>query len=485
MGIAARLRRWLVNLVVLACAVGLLAAVGPKGSTSGTGTGPWHERFITDAQGRALILYGLNTSGSAQNSPDGMPWVKKTDVAEEYNTLGTDFVRYLIQWSRVEPSPGVFDQHYLAEVAQRVAWYKAKGYLVVLDMHQDLYGAATGGDGAPAWATDSGGQPAAQESPWTLSYTQPGVVHAFDEFWGTRPDHPEYQQQYAAAWDQVAKYFSGNDAVIGYDLMNDPSGGSVQGPAFETGPLAAFYQRTIDSIRTVDSTHWLFVEPAEGGAAAGLPSALPKLADPRTGEARIGYAPQLYPQPLDDGGSYTGSTAFLTDRFLASWTIQVERTAQRLDAPVLLGEWGLDANGANAHLYVDNVQTAMDQMMIGGAYWSSDPGPWSPWTKPGTPAPIASVLQTAYPRAIAGEPVSFQYDKSTLQLTVSWKDKPGVTGSTDVYLPPSDFPYGGDIDLNGTASPITHWNPKTHILSVKVAKQAGLIHMLTVTPSNG
>jgi endoglycosylceramidase len=485
MGIAARLRRWLVNLVVLACAVGLLAAVGPKGSTSGTGTGPWHERFITDAQGRALILYGLNTSDSSKNAPDGMPWIKKADVAEEYNTLGTDFVRYLIQWSRVEPSPGVFDQHYLAEVAQRVAWYKAQGYVVVLDMHQDLYGAATGGDGAPGWATDDGGQPVVRESPWTLDYTQPGVVHAFDEFWGTRSDHPEYQQQYAAAWAQVARYFSGNDAVIGYDLMNDPSGGSVQGPAFETGPLAAFYQRTIDSIRTVDSTHWLFVEPAEGSASAGLPSALPRLADPRTGEARIGYAPQLYPQPLDDGGSYTGGTAFLTDRFLASWTIQVERTAQRMDAPVLLGEWGLDAEGDGAHLYVDSVQTAMDRMMIGGAYWSSDPGPWSPWTKPGTPAPIASVLQTAYPRAIAGEPVSFMYDKSTLTLTVSWKDKPGVKGSTEVYLPPSDFPYGGDIDLNGTASPITHWNPTTHILSVTVARQAGLTHLLTVTPSNG
>ncbi|MFC1412848.1 cellulase family glycosylhydrolase [Streptacidiphilus sp. N1-12] len=483
-GIAVRLRRWLVNLVVLACAVGLLAAMGPKGSVVGSGPGPWHERFITDAQGRALILYGLNTSSSAKNSADGMPWITKPGVAQEYNTLGTDFVRYLIQWRQVEPSPGVFDQHYLAEVAQRVAWYQAKGYQVLLDMHQDVYGPAVDGNGAPAWATDSGGQPVKPQSPWELTYTQPGVVHAFDEFWGTRPDHPEYQQQYVAAWEQVAKYFAGNTAVIGYDLMNEPWGGSVQGPAFESGPLAAFYQRTIDGIRTVDSSHWLFVEPEAVSANWAMPSALPRLTDPRSGEARIGYAPHLYPQPIDSGSTYSGTSAFLTDRSIASWTIQVERTAQRLDAPVLLGEWGLDATEPSAHLYVDKVQSVLDQMMIGEAYWSSDPGPWSPWTKPGQPAPIASVLQTAYPRAIAGEPVSFSYDKPTLQLTVSWTDKPGVTGSTDVYLPPSDFPNGGQIDLNGVGSPLTHWNPKTHILSVTVPKQAGLVHTLVVTPAN-
>jgi endoglycosylceramidase len=104
--------------------------------------------------------------------------------------------------------------------------------------------------------------------------------------------------------------------------------------------------------------------------------------------------------------------------------------------------------------------------------------------KPGTPADIAPVLQTAYPRAIAGQPVSFLYDKATLSLTVSWTDLPGVRGSTDVYLPPSDFPYGGTVDLNGTTTPVTSWNAKTHILSVTVPPEAGLTHLLTVTPAN-
>jgi endoglycosylceramidase len=482
MGIAARLRRWLVNLAVLGCAVGLLAAVGPSGSTTGTGDGPWHERFITDSQGRALILYGLNTSSSAKNSPDGMPWIKQADVAREYRTLGTDFVRYLIQWRQVEPAPGVYDDHYLAQVAERVNWYKAQGYQVMLDMHQDVYGPAVGGNGAPAWATVSGGLSAKAQDPWEMTYVQPGVVHAFDEFWGTDSGHPELQQHYAAAWAHVASYFRGNAAVIGYDLMNEPWGGSVQGPAFESGPLAAFYRRVIASIRTVDPDHWLFVEPEAATTNWGLPCALPRLADPRPGEARIGYAPHLYPEPIDSGGTYTGANVFPTDRTLASWAIQVRRTAQRLDAPVLLGEWGLDATAPGAHLYVDQIQKLiLNQLMIGGAYWSSDPGSWSPWQPDGKPADISKVLQTAYPRAIAGTPVSIDYEKATLELTVSWTDKPGVTGSTDVYLPASDFPDGAAIDLNTDYT--STWDPRTRILSVTVPKLVG-VHTLSLTPDS-
>ena len=475
---AGRLRRWLVGLVVIACAAGLLAAMGPTPS----GRGPWQERFITDSQGRALILYGLNTSDGAATAADGMPWIKQSDVSAEYNLLGTDFVRYLISWQQIEPEPGQFDQKYLAQVAQRISWYQKQGYHVLLDMQQDMYGSALGGNGAPPWATDSGGQPVTPQSPWNLTYAQPGVVHAFDEFWGTRTDHPEYQQQYIAAWTVVAKYFATNSAVIGYDLMSQPWGGSLQGPAFEAGPLARFYQKAIDAIRTVDSAHWLFVEPEAVPTDWGLPSALPRLTDPRPGQPQIGYAPQLYPEPLENEGSYTGSNSFITDRELASWEIQVERTAQRLDAPVLLGSWSANAADPYAHLYIDKMQQLVDQMMIGEAYWSSDPGNGAIWTAKGKPTQLSAVIGTAYPRAIAGQPVAFSYDKPTLDLNVQWTDKPGVTGTTDVYLPPGDFPNGGEITINSRYT--SKWNAATHILSITVPKLPnGGVHDLDVVPA--
>ena len=34
-------------------------------------------------------------------------------------------------------------------------WYSDNGAWVILDMHQDVYGPAVGGNGAPKWATNS------------------------------------------------------------------------------------------------------------------------------------------------------------------------------------------------------------------------------------------------------------------------------------------------------------------------------------------
>src|SRR4051794_33545768 len=78
---------------------------------------------ITDDQGRTLILHGLNTASSAKDA-SGLPWITQDDVVRERRDLGSDAVRYLIQWKNVEPRPGVYDEAYLDQVARRLAWYR-------------------------------------------------------------------------------------------------------------------------------------------------------------------------------------------------------------------------------------------------------------------------------------------------------------------------------------------------------------------------
>src|SRR5262245_62005190 len=116
------------RLAVLASAVLLLACSEPA-----------PRRFITDAQGRALILHGANVSGSAKNDPARLPWVTQSDVERMARDFGFDFARYLIFWDAIEPQPGVIDQAYLDQVQQRLDWFAAAGIHVVLDMHQDVY----------------------------------------------------------------------------------------------------------------------------------------------------------------------------------------------------------------------------------------------------------------------------------------------------------------------------------------------------------
>ncbi|WP_328310448.1 cellulase family glycosylhydrolase [Streptomyces sp. NBC_00442] len=456
------LGRAVAAVAALLAAAALLIAVGPAGAgPAHTATG---HRWITDDRGRALVLTGLNTASSAKSRPDGLPWIQEADVRREADQLGSDFVRLLIQWRNVEPSPGVYDDGYLAGIAERVRWYGARGFHVMLDLHQDVYGPAVKGNGAPAWATETDGLPVAGRDPWELTYIEPGTVRAFDHFWGTRRASRDLRAHYAAAWAHVAARFADDPAVLGYDLMNEPFGGSVQGPAFEAGPLAALYRQTIAAVRAVDHDSWIFVEPEAVSANWGLPSGLPYLADPRgAGEAaRIAYAPHLYPLPMDLGGGYTADTGRWVDRTLASWREQTERTARRLGAPVLIGEYGLDATLPGALDYVTAVRALADAMGAGTAYWSNDPGSWAPWDRSLHPTPLLPVLDRPQPRAIAGDPVAYGWDEPHRTLTVSWRPKPGVRGDTEVYLPARFFPRGAAV----TGAEAGEWEADSRILHV-------------------
>ncbi|MER0447960.1 cellulase family glycosylhydrolase [Streptomyces sp. Edi4] len=457
-----RATRWATAATATALAVALLMAAGPPSAAPAhTATG---HRWITDDQGRALVLTGLNTASNAKSRPDGLPWITEADVGREADELGSDFVRLLIQWRTVEPSPGRYDDGYLDRVAERVRWYGARGFHVMLDLHQDVYGPAVKGNGAPAWATESDGLPVAARDPWELTYVEPGTVRAFDHFWGTRRAGRDLRAHYAAAWAHVAARFADDPAVLGYDLMNEPFGGSVQGPAFEAGPLAALYRQTIAAVRAVDHDSWIFVEPEAVSANWGLPSALPYLPDPRgSGErARIAYAPHLYPLPMDLGGGYTGDAGKWVDRTLASWREQTEKTARRLGAPVLIGEYGLDIALPGALRYVEKVRALADAMGAGTAYWSNDPGSWAPWDQSLRPTPLLPVLDRPEPRAIAGDPVAYGWDEASRTLSLRWRPQAGVRGDTEVHLPARFFPEGGVV----TGAERGRWDPNSRVLHI-------------------
>ena len=101
---------------------------------------PASTKYITDSQGRALILHGTNSSGNAKHSEGHVPWIQEKDVEQEVVEWGFNFVRFLVFWDGIEPERGVFDEAYLDMVEERVNWYTSRGAYVMLDMHQDVYG---------------------------------------------------------------------------------------------------------------------------------------------------------------------------------------------------------------------------------------------------------------------------------------------------------------------------------------------------------
>ncbi|MCP4132208.1 MAG: glycoside hydrolase family 5 protein [bacterium] len=423
---------------------------------------PEDPSYITDLQGRALILHGLNTSSNAKGDPLRMPWITEADVQRASKEWGFNFVRFLIFWDGIEPEKGVFDEAYLDRVAERIEWYADAGMYVMLDMHQDLYALNFGGDGAPEWAQMTDGLPAEPQSPWWLTYLQPGVTRAFDNFWNYNK-HPDLQDHYAMAWKKVAERFKDYPNVIGYDLMNEPYGGSWLWPVFEAFQLKPFYERVIASIRSVDEDRWIFYEPQAFGVNFGIDSTLGTPDDPRDGENRLVYAPHFYPVDVHEGKGYNGDMTIFN-----SWADSRSRELNAQKAPLVLGEFGLNPNQDGSGLFLDNVMTMMDRMGGGWAYWSDDPGGWGPVDAAGNETGIISHIVRTYPQRIAGHPLSFSFDPGTREFILKFRNKEGVTGPTEIYIPAKrHYSDGWKVKVSDPAgSWFSTWDENREVLSV-------------------
>lgn len=432
---------------------------------AGCGYTPAAPQYIQDGQGRALILHGLNTSSSAKSDPQRLPWITAADVEREQQAWGFNFVRFLIFWDALEPQPGQIDQAYLAAVAERVDWYTQRGMYVLLDMHQDLYSSLFFGDGAPAWAVDTcrrdeQGQiircfdpPAEPLDPWWLLYAHPAVMTAFDNFWDYAHS-PALQNHYLLAWQAVAARFADNPYVIGYDLMNEPSGGSKLRPEqFEPARLHPFYVRLIAAIRAVDPDKWLFYEPQALGVNFGLPSALGVLDDPRPGPDRLVYIPHFYPVTVHEGGGFDGDL-----QSFKAWARARSAELNAQLAPLVLGEYGLPAQSGDK-LFVDYVTVMADVMGGGWAYWDSTPGGWGPLDANLNEKPLANWLTRTYARAIAGQPVSFLYNPETRVFELVFDEAADVSGPTEIYIPAArHYPTGWQLEVVSAGAYTWEWD---------------------------
>ena len=202
-------------LCLLAAAPAGARAAGPPGHAG---------RWITDSQGRVLILHGLNM---VYKRPPYAPAATGfgADDARFLAAHGFRVVRLGIIYAAVEPSPGVYDDAYLRSIAGTVRTLGRAGVLSLLDFHQDQFNERFHGEGFPAWAVQDGGLPDGPDRGFPGNYTSmPSLQHAFDAFWADSPGPGGVglSTRYASAWGHVARAFSGSPYVLGYDLFNEP-----------------------------------------------------------------------------------------------------------------------------------------------------------------------------------------------------------------------------------------------------------------------
>jgi endoglycosylceramidase len=453
-------------------------------------------RWITDAQGRVVILHGMNMVYKLPPYEPAAVGFGADDAAflaaEGYNT-----VRVGVLYEAVEPSPGVYDDAYLESIQSTVDTLGQYGIVSLLDFHQDLYTQKFGGEGLPAWATEDDGLPAQPQLNFTLDYfLELGLNAAFGNFWhdNPAPDREGLQEHYAKAWQHVAARFAADHNVLGYELFNEPWPGLQAAtcvtplgcPLFDS-LLTTFYRKAFSAIRQIDPHTLVWYEPNvifNNGANTSVGA----MDDAEAGFAFHDYCLQ---ESLDN--SNLGCDVF-DNLVFAEALNHVDKTG---DA-ILMTEFGATEDVSNLEAMVERA----DGNMVGWQYWaycdcgdpttSAAPGvegivdnPALPLSNSNLSLPKLQLLSRGYPQAIAGTPKSYGFDAATRVLTLDYlaaraagKGSFAAGSETDVALPLRQYPQGYTVKLQGAAVLSAAGAPLLRLVSLPGAAEI----TLTVNP---
>jgi endoglycosylceramidase len=356
---------------------------------------------------------------------DLTPYDQSTDPGSgndfaQLRSLGFNVIRLVLNWSQLEPQPGVYSSTYLQRVEQVVGWARQQGIYVILDMHQDQYSrfivpgkpstlpsgctSSGGSDGAPAWAVFTDGKPAC--SLFGESDLNPAEGAAFYNFWhnhtvpsprGAAPGSG-LQDHYIGALVALAEAFEDNSTVLGYEVMNEPQPGSLSSLPLENlytataQDLFPFYQRVIEALTGVRdglptcpasqptsltnacaypqlahvSRQQIFVEPL---AYRNLVDFSPQVTKPITQYPNLVWAPHIYTHAftLDQFVGYSiASSPFPPSYTFGYQTAEAE--AQAMHAAVFTTEFG-DSSSTDSTVLAGET-AAQESTLIGGTVWA-------------------------------------------------------------------------------------------------------------------
>lgn len=422
--------RWLLPLLVLLSAC---RPTGPAKETFTTGGG-----HVRDGLGRALVLRGMNVS-NAHKAPPWFDFHGPDDFLRIRRDWGFNSVRLLVEWAAVEPERGAYDAAYLDAVGERLDWAKDAGLLVVLDMHQDLFGVGfSGGNGAPRWACAEDKYAAfTPATPWFLGYADPAVAACFDGLWKSR----ELQGDYAAMWAAVAARFKDHPAVIGFDPMNEPYWGTFPTDVHERDRLGPFYETVVAKVRA-QAPDWLaFIEPSSArnlGFATQLPA---------FGFDRVVYAPHSYNADAEAGRGFDpAARAALLDNVQ-----KFAGEAAAWDAPVWIGEYGGTAAHPGISEYMTAQYDAAGAIGAGQMYWDYGKNDGYGFLDPnGDEKPaLAAALVKPYPERLYGNSITWSFDAATRKFHVSYYPVAGTSAPNELVVPDRVYPGGYAVECGG------------------------------------
>jgi endoglycosylceramidase len=341
------------------------------------------------------------------------------------------------------------------------------GIYTLLDMHQDLYSSTFAGEGAPEWATQTGGLPNQNFGFPGSYYLNPAMNYAYTRFWNNAesPTGLGLQDAYAQMWENVAGYFSGDPAVIGYDVINEPFPGFswlptlLGSPHFGYQQLTPFYNQVIGAIRAVDPTTAVYIEPANPAVSEildilGFPTTLGAVDDPNVVlafhdycggpslSALCGYIAKALARGAHNYATQHGIPAFMNE--FGATSASGDLTAQLGAADRYLMSWAVWAYTGKGDITTSGTHD--------GEALVYDPtlAPTGDNVNTGN----LKLLSAPYPQAVSGTPTSWSYRDGTFRFSYSTAKADGsgsfpAGAQTTISVPAVQFPNGYQVSVTG------------------------------------
>lgn len=175
---------------------------------------------ITDKYGNPFLLKGV-AFGNEVWSDVEVPLYHHTEIDfQRVQEMGMNAVRFYMNYKTFEDdaNPYQYKQSGWDWIDTNIKWAKANKVYLILNMHVPQGGFQSLGNGTALW------------------------------------DIVENQNRFKALWKAIAERYKNEPTIAGFDLLNEP----VTTTSIDQWQVLA--QGTIDSIRTVDHTHIIFVE---------------------------------------------------------------------------------------------------------------------------------------------------------------------------------------------------------------------------------
>ena len=393
-------------------------------------------RWLTTADGRVLMLNGTNFVDKNLFTPAGYGF--EEDDAQWLAANGFDAVRLGFNAGAVMPTPGVIDTAYVDSFVETVELLEANGLLVLIDLHQDGWGPSLGSNGFPEWMTLTHGAENTG-TPFPLYYlTNPAIQVAFDSFWANEkgPGDVPLQDRVATVFDVMAQRLAGSDAILGWDLLNEPWPGTNFGPCIESGPgcpaqdkasLDPYYSRMTGAIRNAGAEQLVFGEPwvlfnfGEPDTNIALPG----------GDANSGLSFHVYP---------------LSDDKVPVVMDKAEAWSATTGGALLNTEFGANPDPK----FTDMNIKEFDRALIPWMHWAYNENTIEDLKAPPSDheADNVDALVRPHPLAIGGTPTRLDYDLPTRVMRFTW-DTTGPDGTqfpadteTVFQVAPRTYPKG-------------------------------------------